>query len=424
VKVLVVGSGGREHALLWAIRREHPEARLWCAPGNAGTAQLATNLPIPALAIVDLVGTAGQLGIDLTIIGPEAPLAEGLADQLRAAGRLAFGPSAQAARIEASKAWAKDVMRSAGVPTAASATFTDLREALHHVDRHAEPLVVKASGLAAGKGAVVCPTRADARAAVRAMLEDDALGSAGGTIVIEDFLTGEELSVLALTNGRDIQMLPAAQDHKRLREGDEGPNTGGMGAYSPVAIATPALLATIERRILEPTLTELARRGAPFSGVLYAGLMIGPSGEPSVIEFNCRFGDPETQAILPRMEGGVLDALHDCAAGRPVRAPRVGAAAAVTTVLAARGYPERAEKGAAIAIPALPDDTIVFHAGTRSDADGTLRVDGGRVLAVTGVAPEFDTAREKSRRAAGAIRFEGKQFRADIGWREAARASR
>lgn len=421
MKLLVVGAGGREHALLWALRQERPDLSLWCAPGNAGTAELATNLPIAADAVDRLADTVQAERFDLTVVGPEAPLAAGLADRLRARGRLVFGPSAAAARIEASKAWAKEVMASAGVPTAASATFAAPEPALRYVDAHPEPLVVKASGLAAGKGAVVCATRAEARAAVRAMLEG-ALGAAGEEVVVEAFLEGEELSVLALSNGRDVRLLPAAQDHKRLLEGDRGPNTGGMGAYSPVAIENAELLLRVRQRILEPVLAELERRGAPFSGVLYAGLMIDPGGEPWVVEFNCRFGDPETQAILPRIEAGLLPALLACAEGSSLPELRVSANAAVTTVLAAAGYPDRPERDALIRIPAdLPEGTILFHAGTRRDEEGRLRVSGGRVLAVTGVAAGFAEAQAASRDAAARIQFDGKQFRRDIGWREAAR---
>jgi phosphoribosylamine--glycine ligase len=254
VKVLVVGGGGREHALCWALRRDLPAGDLFCAPGNPGTAELATNLPVSADDLDRQVAAAEAHGIELVVIGPEAPLAAGLADRLRAAGRAVMGPSAAAARLEASKAFAKDVMASAGVPTARSEAFTDLADALAAVDRHTEPLVVKASGLAAGKGAVVCATRGDARLAVTAMLRDRIFGDAGATVVLEEFLEGEELSVLAITNGRDLSLLPAAQDHKRLLEGDRGPNTGGMGAYSPVSLATTALLNRVEAVVLRPTL--------------------------------------------------------------------------------------------------------------------------------------------------------------------------
>ena len=423
MRLLVVGGGGREHALCWALRRENPDADLFCAPGNPGTAELATNLPIAADDIDRLADAADMYGIDLTVVGPEVPLARGLADRLRAEGRSVFGPSAAAAQIEASKAFAKDVMAVAGVPTAASRTFQALDAALAYVDAHAEPLVVKASGLAAGKGAVVCATRADAVAAVRAMLGDRAFGDAGTTVVIESFLIGEEISVLAVTDGQDLELLPVSQDHKRLLEGDAGPNTGGMGAYSPVAVATAAVLERARREVLEPTLEEMRRRRTPFTGVLYAGLMVDAAGTPWVVEFNCRLGDPETQVVLPLVSGGLTDALWAVARGEGVRPmPRRAGEASVTTVLASRGYPDRPEKGAEIRIPAsLPPGVTVFHAGTARGPDGVLRVSGGRVLNVTAVAPSFAQAQRLSRETAEAIQFEGKLFRRDIGWREARR---
>lgn len=422
MRILVVGGGGREHALLWAIRRELSESVLFAAPGNAGTAELATNLTIAADRVDALVDAVERNHIDLTVVGPEVPLALGLADRLRERGRDVMGPGAAAAQIEASKAWAKEVMAAAGVPTARSATFRELSNALAYVDRHAEPLVVKASGLAAGKGAVVCATRAEARDAVRAMLGQGRFGDAGGTIVIEDFLEGEELSVLAITSGTELQLLPPAQDHKRLLEGDTGPNTGGMGAYSPVSLATPELLGRVERDIFRPVLTELERRDAAFSGVLYAGLMIDPSGAPSVIEFNCRLGDPETQVILPRVTAGLVPALAAAARGEGIPPLRVSREAAVTTVLASGGYPDRAEKGAVITVePGADDRVLVFHAGTHRDAGGMLRVAGGRVFSVTGLGVDLEEARGRSLRGAAGIHFDGQQLRRDIGWRELAR---
>jgi phosphoribosylamine--glycine ligase len=290
------------------------------------------------------------------------------------------------------------------------------------VNRHAAPLVVKASGLAAGKGAIVCASRAEARGAVQAMLSHGQFGEAGRVVVIEEFMPGEELSVLAITNGEGIVLLPSAQDHKRLGEGDTGPNTGGMGAYSPVAIGTPALLDRVTREVLAPTLAQLAREGAPYNGVLYAGLMIDPEGTPRVVEFNCRFGDPETQAVLPLIENGLTDCLHRVAQGQSPSPLTVAKGHAVTTVLAARGYPDSPEKGAAIAIPAtLPPHVTVFQAGTSRDSDGTLRVGGGRVLDVTAVASTFALAQTESREASAAIQFDGKVYRRDIGWREAVR---
>ena len=418
----MVGGGGREHALCWALRRENPGAQLYCAPGNPGTAEIATNLSIAADDLDRIADAADMHGVDLTIIGPEAPLARGLADRLRAEGRLVFGPSAAAAQLESSKAFAKEVMSAAGVPTAASRTFTDLTAALDYVDRHPEPLVVKASGLAGGKGAVVCSTRAEAGKTVRSMLERDQFGQAGRTVVIEAFLEGEEISVLALTNGRDIELLPVAQDHKRLLEGDRGPNTGGMGAYSPVALATPELLDRVDREVLSPTLVQMQRQGTPFSGVLYAGLMIDSSGAPWVVEFNCRLGDPEAQVVLPLVSGGLTDSLLSVAQGRSPCSLNLSRRAAVTTVLASRGYPDVPERGAPIVIPAgQPEGVTIFHAATTRGTDGVLRADGGRVLTVTAAAGSFTEAQRLSRAAAESVSFEGKVFRRDIGWREAAR---
>lgn len=422
MRILVVGGGGREHALCHALRRENPGAVLHCAPGNPGTAMLAENLPLSPDDIDRVANAADMLGIDMVVIGPEAPLAAGLADRLRAEGRAVVGPSAAAAQLEASKAFAKEVMTAAGVPTAASATFTELRAALAYVDAHAEPLVVKASGLAAGKGAIVCPTRVDAAGAVHAMLGEGKFGDAGRVVVIEAFLEGEELSVLALTNGEEVELFPAAQDHKRLLEGDRGPNTGGMGAYSPVALATSELLDRAEREVCLPVLEELRRRGTPFSGVLYAGLMVDPAGDLAVVEFNCRLGDPEAQVVLPLVEAGLTDAFWRVARGDAPSGLRIARGAAVTTVLAARGYPDQPEKGAVVRIPQnLPDGVVVYHAGTTVDPDGLLRVAGGRVLTVTGTAATFAEAQRLSSEAATRIEFSGKQFRQDIGWREQSR---
>lgn len=423
MRLLVVGSGGREHALCWALRRENPDADIYCAPGNPGTAEPALNLAIAADDLDRIADAADMHGIDLTVVGPEVPLARGLADRLRAEGRAVFGPGAAAAQLEASKAFAKEVMAAAGIPTASSRTFSDLAPALAHVAAHAEPLVVKASGLAAGKGAVVCDTRAQAAATVRAMLGEGTFGDAGRTVVIESFLRGEEISVLAITDGREVELLPASQDHKRLLEGDAGPNTGGMGAYSPVSLATPELLERTRAEVLLPTLAEMRRRGAPFTGVLYAGLMVDEEGTPWVVEFNCRLGDPETQVVLPLVGGGLTRSLWAVARGEaPTPLDVLQGATSVTTVLASSGYPESPAKGAAITIPgSLPDGVTVFHAGTTRGPDGVLRVSGGRVLNVTAVASGFAEAQRLSRETADAIAYEGKVYRRDIGWREAAR---
>jgi len=422
VRLLVVGGGGREHALIHALSADDPAHLLYIAPGNPGTASLATNLPIAADDLDRIADATDAYAIDLVIVGPEVPLALGLADRLRAEGRSVFGPVAAAAQIEASKAFSKEVMAAAGIPTAVSATFRDLTAALAYVDRHAEPLVVKASGLAAGKGAVVCATREEARRAVQSMLGSRHFGDAGDVVVIEAFLIGEELSVLAVTNGRDVRILPPAQDHKRLLDGDYGPNTGGMGAYAPVALATPELLARVERDVLLPTLAELRRRGAPFRGVLFAGLMVHPDGTPNVVEFNCRLGDPETEVVLPLVAQG-LTALFDAAArGESLPDIVIRDAAAVTTVLAAAGYPDTPRKGDVITIPAeMPEGVTIYHAGTARRDDGALITNGGRVLAVTAVAPTFAAAQAASRSAAESIHFDGKQYRRDIGWRESSR---
>lgn len=432
MRVLVVGGGGREHALCWALRRDaaasSSDVTLFAAPGNPGTATLATNLQIAATAIDDLVSAVRTHDIDVTIIGPEAPLAQGLADRLRDEGRAVFGPSAAAARLESSKAYAKEVMHRAGIPTATSATFVGMGPALEYIGGHPEPLVVKASGLAAGKGAVVCHTREEGALIVRAML-DGSLGEAGKEVLVEQFLEGEELSVLALTDGERLVLLPAAQDHKRLGEGDTGPNTGGMGAYCPVGIATEALLSRARAEIFEPVLREVAAQGAPYEGVLYAGLMITADGTPTVLEFNARFGDPEAQALLPALPAGITDHLI-AIAQRQWNLPESrhvleAERAAVTTVLAARGYPENPEKGVAIRLPSsaeLGDDVIVFHAGTYRDNEGRLRTSGGRVLSVTGLGATVPVAARASRAAAERIAFEGKTWRRDVAWREIQRA--
>lgn len=421
MRLLVVGGGGREHALAWALRRENPSADIFCAPGNPGTETLAVNLALSPTDLDAIVEAVTERDIDLTIVGPEAPLAAGLADRLRHAGRAVFGPGAAAARIEASKAFSKDVMERAGVLTAASRTFEDAEAALAYVDAHVEPLVVKASGLAAGKGAVVCSTRKQARDTVTEMMVEERFGEAGKVVVIEDFLEGEECSVLAITDGITSRLLPVSQDHKRLGEGDTGPNTGGMGAYSPVSFVTDTLLERVEREVLRPTLETLAGDGTPYTGVLYAGLMVDSAGVPSVVEFNCRFGDPEAQVVFPLVADGLTDCLASVAGGGPPTAMRIHGGASVTTVLAARGYPARPDKGAVIDIPQdLPEEVTIFHAGTRQDGPN-LVVNGGRVLNVTAVAPSFTEAQRLSREAAGRIAFDGKQYRHDIGWREAER---
>jgi len=428
VNVLVVGGGGREHALLWALRRDNPQARFFCLPGNAGTAALATNLSGSATDVAAVTAAAKANNIELVVVGPEAPLAAGLVDRLTAEGIPAFGPTQAAARIESSKSFAKTLMTRAGVPTPNARAFTDLSEALRYIGQQQEPLVVKASGLAAGKGAIVCRTKTDARKAATSMLREQNFGQAGAEILVEEFIEGEELSVLALTDGEHFAILPPAQDHKQIGDGDTGPNTGGMGAYCPVAIATDALLRRVSDEVFKPILKALSDSGAPYRGILYAGLMLHEDGSIYVIEFNSRFGDPEAEAMLAANPKGIFPVLRLIAEGGWVPASRkFGSAsqAAVATVLAAPGYPDAPQLGAEITIPAglESEDLLLFHAGTSRDADGTLRVAGGRVLVVTGLGPSVEAAARKSRAAAEAIAFEGKQYRKDIGWRDIARSS-
>ena len=427
MRILVVGNGGREHTLLWKLKKDMPHADLFATQPNGGMAELAEAVEIAPGDKEALAGWALSRRVDLTVIGPEAPLAAGMVDRFQAKGLPVFGPTASAARIESSKAFAKELMRGAGVPTADFETFRDLGAAEEYIRERGAPIVVKASGLAAGKGAIVCRTVEEACQAARQMLGDLRFGEAGRQVVVEECMRGEELSVFALTDGRSVLTLLPSQDHKRLGEGDVGPNTGGMGAYAPVTLATPELMEVVEKRILEPTLRAMEAEGSPFQGLLYAGLMLTEEG-PKVVEFNCRFGDPETQVVLPLMESSLLELLATIAeggsvAGREVRWREEGA---VTTVMASRGYPESYEKGKEIVVPpALERDPnlLLFHAGT-TRSSGALVTAGGRVMAVTGLGDSLDEAARKSRLGADAVEFEGKYFRADIGWREFARDER
>ena len=426
MRILIVGNGGREHALLWKLRRDAPEASFYATQPNGGMSPLCEAVEIAPGDIEALAGWSAANRIDLTVVGPEAPLAAGIVDRFRADGLPIFGPTRAAARIEASKAYAKELLRNANVPTAAHRTFTDRDGAVHWVREQGAPIVVKASGLAAGKGAVVCMTVDDAVEAIDSMLGDLEFGEAGREIVIEEFMEGEEISVFAVADGRDFVLLQPSQDHKRVGEGDSGPNTGGMGAYAPVSIADASLLAEARTEVIAPTLAALAADGAPFQGLLYAGLMNTKDGL-KVVEFNCRFGDPETQVVLPLMESSLLDLLVTVAEGGSLAGRRVQTrpGAAVTTVIASGGYPGSYEKGKPIAIPddLEAEDLIVFHAGTARRGDD-LVTSGGRVLAVTALGASLPAAADASRAAAGRIRFDGAFFRADIGWRERARLGR
>jgi len=424
--ILIVGNGGREHALLWKLRRDAPDARFFVTRGNGGTDALATAIPIDPTDVQALAGWAEQNAVDLTVVGPEAPLAAGIADDFTRRGLAVFGPSRAATEIEASKAYAKQLMQRAGVPTAAYATFTDLRAAEAYIRERGAPIVVKASGLAAGKGAVVCDDVDSALAAARAMLAEAAFGEAGSEVVVEEKMDGEEASVFALTDGEDALLLLPSQDHKRVGEGDTGPNTGGMGAYAPASIVTADTLRRIRDDVFAPTLAALRDDGRTFRGLLYAGLMLTAEG-PKVVEFNARFGDPETQAVLPLLESSLLEPMLAIARGDSIAGATLAwrRDAALTTVLAAAGYPSAYEKGKEIRIPAWvgeAEDVLVFHAGTRRE-DGRLVTSGGRVLAVTGIGPTLAEAAERSRAAAAAIEFDGKHYRRDIGWRELERGA-
>lgn len=426
MKILIVGHGGREHALLRKLRHDAPDASCYITRGNGGTARLAEHVPISPGDAGALVSWAESTGIDLTVVGPEAPLADGIVDAFQARGLPIFGPTRAATAIEASKAFTKALLQRHDIPTAEFATFDALHDAEHYIRDRGAPIVVKASGLAAGKGAIVCTEVEEAIEAARIMLQTDSFGSAGHTIVIEEFMEGEELSVFALSDGETALPLLPSQDHKRMDEGDRGPNTGGMGAYAPVTLATAELLARIQQEILQPTLAAMREAGRPFRGLLYAGLMITDEG-PKVVEFNARFGDPETQVVLPLLESSLLDPMLAIARGDRIAGATTSwkNAAALTTVLAAAGYPETPRKGDEINIPAAfaeSDDVLVFHAGTKL-VDGRLVTDGGRVLAVTAVAPTLAQAAERSRAASESITFAGRQYRRDIGWRELARSA-
>lgn len=423
MKILIVGGGGREHALAWKLKQDNPAAEILAAPGNPGIAELGRCLNVKATDVDALLALAQREQVMLTVVGPEAPLSLGIVDAFRAAGLAIFGPTADAARIETSKRFAKELMLKHGIPTASARTFTTIAEAKAEIRRLGAPVVVKASGIAAGKGVIVAMSIAEADAAVDDMLDAKVFGDAGAEVLVEEFMEGEELSLFALTDGNDALTMLAAQDHKRIGEGDTGPNTGGMGAYAPVSLATPALIADVRVRIILPMLRAMRDAGCPFTGLLYAGLMLTKSG-PKVVEFNCRFGDPETQAILPMMTSSLLDPMLAIARGETIgsQPPLTWkSGAAVTTVVAAAGYPGSVASGDVITVPTAADGVTVFHAGTARDAAGNLVTAGGRVFAVTAVGADLRKAQQASQAQAAAIAFRGRQLRRDIGWRELAR---
>ncbi len=422
MNVLLVGAGGREHALAWKIAQSPRLTHLWVAPGNAGTAGQAgahpvENVAIPASDTPALVAFAQAKHIDLVIIGPEGPLAAGLADALRAAGIATFGPSAAAAQIEASKTFAKAFMARHGLPTAHYAACNSLEAAQAYLRAVDYPVVIKASGLAAGKGVILPESAAEAEAVLRRIFVEREFGAAGDEVVIEERLAGPEVSLLAFSDCVTVRPMPPAQDHKNLLEGDRGPNTGGMGAYAPAPICPPELVADLTRRILQPAIDGLRAEGRAFSGVLYAGLMLTQAG-PRVLEFNCRFGDPETQAILPLLDSDLLDIAQACATGGLAEVDvrwKPGAAACV--VMAAEGYPGPAAQGRPIhGLESTFEDAVVFHAGTRL-AEGAVLTAGGRVLGVTGCGPALPEAIGAAYAAVAQIHFEGQQYRRDIGHR-------
>jgi phosphoribosylamine--glycine ligase len=420
MKALIVGSGAREHAIAWKLRRDDPSLDITCAPGNAGISELGECIPVKADDVRGLLGYAARAEIDFTFVGPEAPIAAGIVDAFREEGRPIFGPTRAAAEIETSKRFAKSLMLSAGIPTAMASHHTSPEDALRAVSRLGTPAVIKASGLAAGKGVVIARSSEEAERAIYMMLQDRAFGDAGEEILIEEFMEGEELSLFAITDGTNALPMLAAQDHKRLLDGDLGPNTGGMGAYAPVSIASSALIGEAMDTIIEPTLRALRAETRTFTGLLYAGLMITADG-PKVVEFNCRFGDPETEAILPLMDSSLLDLVLRISRGESLSGAEIrwSGRSAVTHVLAAHGYPEEVRKGDHIHLPAPPRGVHVFHAATARDreSDGLI-TNGGRVLAITGVADTIEEAAASSREYAERVAFDGKQFRRDIAWRE------
>ncbi|GAA0572419.1 phosphoribosylamine--glycine ligase [Halomonas salifodinae] len=426
MKVLIIGGGGREHALAWKVAQSPRVGEVFVAPGNAGTAGEAklTNVAIAADALDELEAFARREAVDLTIVGPEAPLVEGVVDRFRDAGLAIFGPTAGAAQLEGSKSFTKDFLARHAIPTADYQTFTAVEPALAYLAEKGAPIVIKADGLAAGKGVIVAMTQQEAEAAVRDMLEANAFGDAGARVVIEEFLEGEEASFIVMVDGETILPMATSQDHKRVGEGDSGPNTGGMGAYSPAPVVDEAIFERIMARVIRPTVAGMAAEGHPYTGFLYAGLMIDAAGNPKVIEYNCRFGDPETQPIMLRLRSDLAEL---CLAG--ARGELAGKAcdwdprAAVGVVLAAEGYPGSYRKGDAIEGLAEAEATgcKVFHAGTRNDDQGRVVTSGGRVLCVTALGDGVSAAQALAYRGVEAIRWQGVFCRRDIAHRAIAR---
>ncbi|HRE13490.1 MAG TPA: phosphoribosylamine--glycine ligase [Usitatibacteraceae bacterium] len=418
MKVLVIGSGGREHALAWKLARSPRVSKVLVAPGNAGTAREDGLVNVPVTAIADLVKLAKDEAVQVTVVGPEAPLAAGVVDAFRAEGLRIFGPVKAAAQLEASKDFAKRFMARHGIPTAHYATFTDAKAAHAHVEANGAPIVIKADGLAAGKGVVVAMDLAEAHAAIDMMLEGGGMGEAGHRVVIEEFMAGEEASFIVMADGKNALAFASSQDHKRIYDGDRGPNTGGMGAYSPAPVVTPEVHARVMREVIGPTLKGMEKDGTPYTGFLYAGLMIDGAGNPRVVEFNCRMGDPETQPIMMRLKSDFLALVEAAVDGRLDTVEAVwDRRTALGVVLAAAGYPDTPRKGDAITgLAAGTEDCHVFHAGT-ADKDGAVVTSGGRVLCVTALGENAKLAADRAYEAVAGIAFDGMQFRRDIGHR-------
>ena len=418
MKLLVIGSGGREHAMAWKLAQSPKVQKVFVAPGNGGTATENGLENVALSSIPEWIAFAKKEQIHLTVVGPEAPLAAGVVDAFQAAGLKIFGPLRAAAQLEASKDFAKRFMLRHGLPTAKYATFTAAAEAKAYVDRHGAPIVIKADGLAAGKGVVVAATVAEAKAAIDAMLVQNRFGDAGARVVIEEFLEGEEASFIVMADGAHALPLATSQDHKRLKDGDRGPNTGGMGAYSPAPVVTPELHARVMREIIQPAIAGMAKDGTPYSGFLYAGLMIDKAGNPKTVEFNCRLGDPETQPIMMRLKSDLLALIEHAVEGTLDRAAADwDRRSALGVVLAAGGYPEEPRNGDAVSgLPKATEDCRVFHAGTKLEGKKVV-TNGGRVLCVTALGDSLKMARARAYEAVDAIRFEGMQFRKDIGHR-------
>ncbi|MFP5404659.1 MAG: phosphoribosylamine--glycine ligase [Gammaproteobacteria bacterium] len=418
MKLLVIGSGGREHALAWKLAQSPKVSQVYVAPGNGGTAHEDGLVNVAISDIPALVDFARREDIGLTVVGPEAPLAAGVVDAFRAAGQKIFGPTQAAAQLESSKDFAKQFMARHGIPTAAFGTFTDAAAAHAYIDEKGAPIVVKADGLAAGKGVVVAMTADEAHAAVDAMLAGNSMGEAGHRVVIEECLLGEEASFIVMVDGEHVLALASSQDHKRLKDGDQGPNTGGMGAYSPAPVVTPELHARIMREVITPTVEGMAADGIRYTGFLYAGIMVGADGAPKVLEFNCRMGDPETQPIMMRLKSDLATLLDAAIDGRLDQVEAEwDRRTALAVVLAAAGYPDAPQKGALIGpLPAAAEDLHVFHAGT-AEQDGRTLVSGGRVLAVTALGDSVRIAQKRAYDAVAAIHFDGMQYRRDIGYR-------